>query len=130
MTFFKFFVVLAVAVVLQASVFAWRYSDLLYLSRPVPAIVDGGPERFASRAEEALARRRVTTRHLDRIADAAAEFEADVYERRALERRLALTPEDNRVRLRLAELLARAGETAEAEQLYLDVLRASEREAR
>lgn len=129
MTLFRFFVVLVLALALQASVFAWRYSDLLYLSRSVSEILDGGPDRFAGHAEDALARRRVTLRHLDQIADAAARFEEPAYERQALERRLAMAPGDNRVRLRLAGLLASAGETGRAEQLYLQVLRASEYEA-
>jgi Flp pilus assembly protein TadD len=124
----RFLALLIAALLVQSAVFAWRYSDLLYLSRPVPAIVNGGADSFARYASEALARPRVTKRHLDTIAEAAARLDQHEHERLALERRLALSPQDDRIRLRLADALMRAGEREAAERQYLEVLRSSPNE--
>lgn len=130
MTLPKFFVTLGLVMLLQSGVFAWRYSDLLYLGRSESAIANSSPETFASNAEAALAREALTRRHLDTIAGVARKFNRPGFEVRALRRRLELDRQDEQLKLQLADALRRSGALAESEALYHDVLRASGSEAR
>jgi thioredoxin-like negative regulator of GroEL len=118
----RFLLAFAVAVVAQAGVFAWYHSDLLYLRRPVSAIVADDAAVFAERAGIALARPKLTRQHLDTIASAAKQFGQSTQEIQALERRLAKDPADMQIKLRLADALRRRGDFNRAEALYQEVL--------
>jgi hypothetical protein len=124
----RFLAMLAVALLLQGTVFAVYYDDLLFLRQPLPQITAGPADTFAAHATAALERSRLTVRHLETIAGGAQAFELHDMEVTALERRLLLAPDDQSVRLRLADALRRAGRLADAEAIYLDILAASERE--
>jgi hypothetical protein len=130
MTIPRFSVVLAIALLLQAGVFAFAYSDLLYLRRPTDAIASDPRATFRANAEAALSRPDLTRRHLEAIADAAQRFGELKYEVRALERRLVLDPADDRIRLRLADALRRSGQLAKAEAIYLQVAMPAQKGAR
>lgn len=130
MTLPKFFMTLALVAVLQSGVFAWRYSDLLYLGKSESDIANSSPETFAENAEAALGRTTLTRRHLDTIAAAAKKFNQPDYEVRALRRRVELDVRDEHIKVQLADALRRSGALAESEALYRDVLRASGSEAR
>jgi hypothetical protein len=123
----RFLTMMVVALVLQGTVFAVYYDDLLFLRQPLPQITAGPVETFTSHAAAALGRRRLTVRHLETIAGGAQAFELHDLEVTALERRLTVTSGDQAVRLRLADALRRAGRLADAESMYLDILAASER---
>jgi len=125
----RFLIGLTAALLLQGSVFAIYYGDLLFLRQPVSAITAGSPATFRQHADHALERRRVTVHHLDTMADAAGAFGMHDLEVRALQRRVAMTPDDRQVRLRLADALRRAGRFGEAEALYLAILDSIEQEA-
>lgn len=127
MTIPRYLIALAAALVLQAGVFVWYHSDLLYLRQPVAVIEQDDPDTFAHRAAGALARPALTRHHLDTIATAAQRFGQSSYEVQALDRRLAKDPSDTQVKLRLADALRRAGDFARAEALYAEVLSASGR---
>lgn len=124
----RFVVVLAVALVLQGTVFAVYYDDLLFLRRSLPEIAAEPRERFVDHAVTTLGRSRVTVAHLDTIAGGAQAFDLHDLEVTALERRLIATPEDRSARLRLADALRRAGRFPAAEAIYLDILTSSGRE--
>ena len=130
MTLPKFFITLGLVALLQSGVFAWRYSDLMYLGQSESAIANSSAETFAANAEAALARQALTRRHLDTIAGVARKFNQPGFEVRALWRRVDLDPRDERIKLQLADALRRSGALAESEALYRDVLRASGSEAR
>ena len=130
MTLPKFFITLGLIAVLQSGVFAWRYSDLLYLGKAESDIANSSPETFAQNAEAALARTTLTRRHLDTIAGVAKKFNQPDFEVRALRRRVELDVKDDHLRIQLADALRRSGELAESEAVYRDVLRASGSEAR
>ena len=118
----RFLVVLAAALVLQGTVFAIYYDDLLFLRRSLPEIAAGPRETFVDHAVTTLGRRRVTVAHLDTIARGAQGFDLHDLEVTALERRLVATPDDRSARLRLADALRRAGRFPAAEAIYLDIL--------
>ena len=128
MTLPKFFFTLGLVTLLQSGVFAWRYSDLLFLGRSEAAIAQSSLETFAQNAESALARETLTRRHLDAIVTAAKKFNQPDYEARALKRRLKMDPDDEDVKLLLADALRRSGALAESEALYRDVLGAPGKE--
>ena len=130
MTLPKFFVTLGLVALLQTGVFAWRYSDLLYLGQAESVIANSSPETFAQNADAALARTTLTRRHLDTIAAVAKKFNQPGFEVRALRRRLELDRRDEQIKIQLADALRRSGALAESEALYRDVLRASGSEAR
>src|SRR5688572_33323643 len=122
MTLKRFAFILAGALALQGAVFAICYRDLLYLRGPVSAIVAAPPERFVRHATHALGRRQLTAGHLETIASAAAALHQPSLEVRALQRRQEIDRTDRSVRLRLADALRRAGDYAQAEQIYLDLI--------
>ena len=130
MTLPKFFVTLGLVALLQSGVFAWRYSDLMYLGQSESAIAGSSRDTFAANAEAALSRPALTRRHLDTIAAVARKFNQPGFEVRALWRRVDLDPRDEQLKLQLADALRRSGALAESEALYRDVLRASGSEAR
>jgi len=130
MTLPKFFVTLGLVMLLQSGVFAWRYSDLLYLAQAESVIANSSPETFAQNADAALERTTLTRRHLDTIAAVAKKFNQPSFEVRALWRRVDLDPRDEQIKLQLADALRRSGALAESEALYRDVLRTSGSEAR
>ena len=130
MTLPKFFIALGFVSLLQSGVFAWRYSDLLYLGQSESVIANSSPDTFAANAEAALDRTTLTRRHLDTIAGVAKKFKESGIEVRALRRRLELDARDEQIRIQLADALRRSGAIAESEALYRDVLRASGSEAR
>jgi len=130
MTLPKFFATLGLVVLLQSGVFAWRYSDLLYLGQAESVIANSSPETFAQNADAALARTTLTRRHLETIAAVAKKFNEPSFEVRALWRRVDLDPRDEQIKLLLADALRRSGALAESEALYRDVLRAAGSEAR
>ena len=123
MTTAKFLSGLAIAMLLQGSVFAVQYRDLLYFRQPVTAILRDDPTTFESNARSALTRRKLTRQHLDTIATAAQRFGKTDIEVAALERRLELDPKEAGVRLHLGDALRRAGRLSEAENLYSDLSR-------
>jgi thioredoxin-like negative regulator of GroEL len=110
--------------VLMTAMFAWRYSDLLYLRQPVEAIETHGREQFVAQATQAMARTGLTRRHLDTIADAAFKFGDPKLEGEALERRLQQDPQDVQLQLRLADVLRRTGNFERAETLFRSALAA------
>lgn len=122
----RFLTMMVVALLLQGTVFAIYYDDLLFLRQPLPQITAGPVDTFTGHAAAALGRRRLTVGHLETIAGGAQAFRLHDMEVTALERRLVLTPGDRAVRLRLADALRRAGRLADAESIYLDLLAASE----
>ena len=130
MTLQKFFVTLGLVALLQSGVFAWRYSDLLYLGQSETAIANSSRETFVVNAEAALARTTLTRRHLETIAAVANKFNQTGVEVQALWRRLDMDPRDEQLKLQLADALRRSGALAESEALYRDVLRTSGSEAR
>jgi thioredoxin-like negative regulator of GroEL len=129
MTVKRFLLVFAVGVMLQASVFAVYYNDLLYLRQPVTTIVAGPPETFARHAAHALSRTKLTAQHVETIAAAARALQMPDLEVQALERRVADDPADTSARLRLADALRRSGHYGRAEQIYLGILDLSTKEA-
>ncbi len=122
MTMRRLMVAFLLALLAQTGVFAWRYRDLLYLRRPAAELAAGDARQFTDTAADALARRDLTRRHLDTIAEAAARLRQANLEVRALERRLEQDPQDNEIQLRLADAVRRAGDLKRAESLYLTVL--------
>ena len=129
MTVKRFACILAAALTLQGAVFAICYRDLLYLRRPVSDIVAAPPELFVRHATQALERRQLTAGHLETIASAAAVLQQPSLEVRALQRRQQLDRADRSVRLRLADALRRAGDYAQAEHIYLDLMASGSPEA-
>jgi hypothetical protein len=123
MTTSKFLIGLAIAMLLQGSVFAVQYRDLLYFRQPVTVIVRDDPTMFESNARSALSRSKLTRQHLDTIAAAAHRFGKIDIEISALERRLELDPKEAGIRLQLGDSLRRAGRFSDAEQLYSDLIR-------
>jgi thioredoxin-like negative regulator of GroEL len=123
MTLRRFLLGFTIVLLLQGSVFAWQYRDLLYFRQPVAAIRADQPETFAAHARSALSRQKLTRQHLDTIAVAADGFGKRDIEIQALERRLELDPNDVQVKLRLADALRRAGRFNDAERMYGDLLR-------
>lgn len=119
----RFLTAFVLALLLQGTVFALYYDDLLFLRAPVAEIAVGSPDLFAKYATRALSRERLTGQHLDTIAAAAQSFGMHEPEIVALERRVTSEPGNPAHRLRLADALRRAGQFARAEALYLDVLR-------
>jgi hypothetical protein len=122
MTTAKFLIGLAIAMLLQGSVFAVQYRDLLYFRQPTTAIVRDDPASFESNARAALTRRKLTRQHLDSIANAALKFGKTDIEIAALERRLELDPAAAGVRLQLGDALRRAGRFGDAERLFSDLV--------
>jgi len=120
----RFLGVLALALLVQGTVFAIYYDDLLFLRRPVADIVSGPADKFRRHAEAALSRPKVTVSHLDTIAGSAAVFAMGDVEVAALRRRTAATPADTSALLRLADALRRAGQFSDAEAIYLGLLAA------
>lgn len=118
----RFVLILGAALLLQGTAFAVYYDDLLFLRQPLRRITAGSSDTFAGHARAALERPKLTVKHLDTIADAAATFGLHDVEVAALERRLTATPDDWRVRAKLGDALRRAGRLAEAEAVYLDLL--------
>jgi pentatricopeptide repeat protein len=123
MTLQRFLLVFTTVLVLQSSVFAWHYGDLLYFRQTLAAIRADQPESFVTHARAALSRKKLTRQHLDTIAVAADGFGRRDIEIQALERRLELDPDDVQVKLRLADALRRAGRFDDAERMYGDLLR-------
>ena len=123
MTTSKFLIGLAIAMLLQGSVFAVQYRDLLYFRQPVAAILKDDPTAFESNARSALTRSKLTRQHLDTIATAAQGFGKPDIEIAALERRLELDPKEAGVRLQLGDALRRAGRFSDAGGLYSDLIR-------
>ncbi len=121
---------LMAALVLQAVVFGWYQSDLLYLRRPATAIVSDGPDVFRRHAESALSRERLTRQHLNTMAEAAKTLGQSDLEVESLTRRLAMDPSDVAITVRLAEAVRRSGDLGRAEALYLAVLRTSQDSSR
>lgn len=117
-----FLCALGAALLLQGTVFAIYYDDLLFFRRPLPEIIQGPRETFVRHAEAALTRSRLTMRHLDTIAEGAGAFELRAIEVAALERRVTANPSDLGTQLRLADALRRAGRLDESERVYLDIL--------
>jgi len=130
MTLRRFYLTLGLVALMQSGVFAWVYSDLLYLRQPESIIANSSRDDFARNAESALARTSLTRRHLDTIADVARKFGQSEYEVQALRRRVKLDLHDRTLRLELADALRRNGDVAESEAIYRDALRASVSEAR
>lgn len=122
MTLQRFLLGFTTVLVLQSSVFAWQYQDLLYFRQTVAAIRADQPESFVTHAQTALSRKKLTRQHLDTIAVAADGFGKRDIEIQALERRLELDPDDIQVRLRLADAFRRAGRFHDAERMYADLL--------
>jgi hypothetical protein len=125
----RFLIGLGVALLLQGSVFAVYYGDLLFLRQPVAVIASGSPETFREHAATALERSRVTVRHVDTMAEAADVLGMHDLEIRARQRRMAMTPDDRQARLRLADALRRGGQFGDAEAIYESILDSIEREA-
>lgn len=122
MTIKRFLLVFAVGVLLQASVFAVYYNDLLFLRQPVALIAIGSRDTFTAHAAHALGRAKLTTQHVETIAAAAQAFHLPDLEVRALERRVKDDPDNEAARLRLADALRRAGQYDRAEALYIELL--------
>jgi hypothetical protein len=122
MTVKRFLLIFGVGVLLQASVFAVYYNDLLFLRQPVAIITMGSPDTFAAHARHALGRSKLTAQHLETIAGAAQVFHLTDLEIRALERRVQDEPADQSTRLRLADALRRDRQYARAERIYLELL--------
>jgi thioredoxin-like negative regulator of GroEL len=126
MSFRHFVLLLGLAVAAQAAVFNRYYTDLLYLRRPVAALVQGPVDEFRAQAQSALGRQGLTRHHLDTIAETArATGQADI-EVRALERLMALHPTDTAIALRLADAWRRTGRLEEADAAYQRVLAKAE----
>jgi hypothetical protein len=122
MTLKRFLLVFVVGVLLQASVFAVYYNDLLFLRQPVALIAMGSRDTFTRHAAHALGRAKLTTQHIETIAGAAQAFHLPDLEIRALERRVKDDPASESARLRLADALRRAGQYARAEAIYVALL--------
>ena len=116
--------VVGLAVLCEAGVFGWRYSDLLYLNRPLAQLSSdpGFPASFAT----ALQRDRVTRRLLERAAVVANRRGDRRLHLTVLERIVRDHPRDESAHLRLAHALREAGRFDEAERHYRHVLAARE----
>jgi len=119
----------AAIVLLQGTVFAVYYNDLLYLRQPVTVIAAGPRDVFIQHATHALGRSKLTARHLETVAEAAKSFQLNAIEVQALERRLKAVPDDEGIRLRLADALRRSGQYDRAEHMYLELLTGSPEES-
>ncbi len=58
MTLQRFLLGFTTVLVLQSSVFAWQYQDLLYFRQTVAAIRADQPESFVTHAQTALSRQK------------------------------------------------------------------------
>lgn len=120
----RFLIGLTAVLLVQGTVFALYYDDLLFLRKPLPEIAGVARDTFQRHASDALDRKKLTAYHLDAIAAGAAAHHLLELERQALERRVVLTSGDHSSRLRLADALRRSGRLVEAEAIYRDVLAA------
>lgn len=112
--------VVAVLVLAELGVFAWKHDDVVALNGPRERLVSDA--RFPELARSVVARDRVSRRLLERVVDIAAERgDADI-RILVLERIAAGAPDDGTVRLRLASALREAGRPAEAERIFREEL--------
>ena len=118
----RFLLVFGVALVIQATLFAVYYDDLLFLNRPPSVLQSGSPAQFERHASRALARKRLTVRQVETIAQVAQSLQRPDLEASALERRLQMDGGQASTRLRLADALRRAGQPVKAERVYLELL--------
>lgn len=116
---------MALALVLEAGVFAVWHRDLLWL-RTADVSSPSQREVFVRHAEKALQRPKLTRAQLEAIANRAQRVDAAFVEVRALERITAFGAERG-LQLRLADALRRAGQLERAEKMYLALLSDEER---
>ena len=117
---------LLVSLIVQGTVFATRYEDLIYLRQPVDSLLGGGRERFARHAARALERPSLTRSHLETIAEVARVYQLGHLEVTARERRATLDPDDRGVKLLFAEALRRQGDRVRAERLLEELVEAAQ----
>jgi len=100
----------------EAGYFGYRYSDVVRLSQSDETLI--ADASFGDYAGAALARRRISRRVLERIAEVAGRRSDVPLQLAALDRIAARWPADASVHLRRADLLRSLGRLAEAEQIY------------
>jgi len=123
MTLRRVYQIFACCLLLEVAGFVLWNRDLLYLRQPAQALATEPAGTFAAHASGALARKRLTASHLDRIAETAGQLHLSGLEIEALERQAQRSPHDGRVQLRLADALRRGGDYQRAERIYLELLR-------
>jgi Flp pilus assembly protein TadD len=126
----RFLLFVAFVGALEAGVFAWRYSDLMYLSRPVAALATDPVGAFAPRAAHALAREELTRATLETLANAARARQDRDLAIAALERLAREYEAEARVHVRLADALREAGRLDEARGTYARALAVAGEEPR
>jgi hypothetical protein len=125
MTLKRLIVALAVLVLVEGALFVSLNWDLVYLSQSRARLEADPVDRFRDGAERALARQRLSRRHLETIADVSAKRSESILNLRSLSRLAVEYPADAGVVERLADALRRAGRVDEAEAMYRRLLRAS-----
>ena len=99
----------------EIGVFYWENRDVVALNRSEDALVRDA--RFPDAAQSVLARRQVSRRVLERVADVARRRHDVELHVTALERIVAVAPHDAAARLRLAQALRAAGRLDEAQRI-------------
>lgn len=122
MTLRRLFVALAILTCVEGALFIAVNRDLVYLSQTRARLADAPAATFDARAEQAMARDRLSRRHLETIADVSARRGDAGLNLRALERLAREYPADTGVTGRLADALRRGGRLEEAEALYRRML--------
>ncbi len=112
---------MALAMVLEAGVFAFWHRDLLWL-RSADVSSPSQREAFVRHAEKALQRPTLTRAQLEAIANRAQRVDAAYIEVRALELSVTAFGAERGLQLRLADALRRAGQLERAEKMYLELL--------
>jgi Flp pilus assembly protein TadD len=118
----RFLVIVAALGCLEAVVFVWRYSDLVYFERPAAVLAQDASSRFVSEANRAMRRPALTRGKLETIATTAQARGDGGVAIRALSRLAREYPADAGVHLRLADGLRSAGRLEEAGRAYRQVL--------
>lgn len=114
-----------VLAIVEVAVFYRQNAELVALSRPADVLVTD--PAFDGAARAALARRRVSRRVLERVADVAGRRQNFALQGAALERIARDVPDDASVTLRLAEALRAQGRLQEAETIYRAYVKRGER---
>lgn len=101
---------------IELGCFYWQYRDVVLLNRPMAQLVADG--EFGDLSRATLARERISRRMLERVAEVSL-LRRDAEMHVAAVRRIVMSEPDNQhLRLRLAEALRDAGRLDEAERIY------------
>ncbi|MFN7914186.1 MAG: tetratricopeptide repeat protein [Vicinamibacterales bacterium] len=124
----RFTRLVVVGLLLEALAFAVWNRDVLRIRHQAHDATASAASRddFARTAAEVLSRKTVTRDNLERVAREAYVLRLTAIEVQALDAAARQSPNDVKLRLRLADALRRAGDFSRAETLYQSVLDAPE----